>query len=90
MLVRILNQHEFRRLQAGLPLYRHRHCLAAFSVGVSAFYYMPRQPQRGGQIALNILVYNLIVGIVPLLLLLCSIRNSLTCSSAAAICNPMR
>jgi len=37
---------------------------------MSAFYFMPRYPERGGQIALNILVYNFVAGWIPLLALL--------------------
>ena len=70
LLVRILNQHDFGVYKQVFLFIGTATNFAAFSVGVSAFYYMPRQPQRGGQIALNILVYNLIAGLVPLLLLL--------------------
>ena len=65
LLVRILNQHEYGVYKQVFLFIGTATSLAAFSVGVSAFYYMPRQPQRGGQIALNILVYNFIVGLVP-------------------------
>jgi O-antigen/teichoic acid export membrane protein len=70
LLVRILSQHEFGVYKQVFLFTGTATNFAAFSVGVSAFYYMPRQPQRGGQIALNILVYNFIVGLVPLLLLI--------------------
>ncbi len=70
ILVRVLNQHNFGVYKQVFLFIGTTTAFAAFSVGVSAFYYMPRQPHRGGQIALNILVYNLIAGIVPLLLLL--------------------
>ena len=69
LLVRILSQHEFGVYKQVFLFTGTATNFAAFSVGVSAFYYMPRQPQRGGQIALNILVYNLIVGLIPLALL---------------------
>ena len=69
LLVRILNQHEFGVYKQIFLFLGTATTFASFSVGVSAFYYMPRQPQRGGQIALNILLYNVIVGLVPLLLL---------------------
>ena len=70
ILVRILNQHEYGVYKQVFLFVGTTTSLAAFSVGVSAFYYMPREPQRGGQIALNILVYNVIVGLIPLLLLI--------------------
>ncbi|MFZ0707251.1 MAG: oligosaccharide flippase family protein [Candidatus Korobacteraceae bacterium] len=70
LLVRILSQHDFGVYKQVFLFLGTTTSFAAFSVGVSAFYYMPRQPQRGGQIVLNIFVYNLIAGLVPLLLLL--------------------
>jgi O-antigen/teichoic acid export membrane protein len=70
ILVRILNQHEFGVYKQVFLFVGTTTNFAAFSVGVSAFYFMPRQPERGGQIALNILVYNTIVGVIPLLLLI--------------------
>ena len=90
MLVRILNQHDFGVYKQVFLFIGTTTNFAAFSVGVSAFYYMPRQPQRGGQIALNILVYNLIAGLIPLLRPAVLSASSLTCSFAAAIWNPMR
>lgn len=70
LLVRILNQGEYGVYKQVFLFTGTATNLAAFSVGVSAFYYMPREPQRGGQIALNILVYNLLVGLIPLCTLL--------------------
>src|SRR6185312_13344143 len=70
LLVRILNQHDFGVYKQVFLFIGTATSFAAFSVGVSAFYFMPRHPQRGGQIALNILVYNIIAGFLPLLLLL--------------------
>ncbi len=70
LLVRILSQHDFGVYKQVFLFIGTTTSFAAFSVAVSAFYYMPRQPERGGQIALNILVYNLIAGLFPLLLLL--------------------
>lgn len=43
--------------------------VATFGVGMTAFYFIPRFPERGGQIALNILVYNFIAGWIPLVAL---------------------
>lgn len=70
ILVRYLNQHEYGVYKQVFLFTGTATNVAAFSVGVSAFYYMPRQPQRGGQIALNILVYNLVVGLLPFCVLL--------------------
>jgi len=70
VLVRILSQHDFGVYKQVFLFVGTTSSFAAFSVGVSALYYMPRQPKRGGQIALNIFVYNVIAGLFPLLLLL--------------------
>ena len=69
ILVRILSQQEYGVYKQVFLFTGTATNFAAFSVGVSAFYFMPRQPQRGGQIALNILVYNVAVGLIPLLAL---------------------
>jgi O-antigen/teichoic acid export membrane protein len=69
LLVRILSQQEYGVYKQVFLFTGTATNFAAFSVGVSAFYFMPRQPQRGGQIALNILVYNVAVGLIPLLAL---------------------
>ncbi len=70
LLVRILSQHEYGVYKQVFLFVGTATNLAAFSVAVSAFYYMPRHPERGGQIVLNILLYNLAAGLIPLLLLL--------------------
>jgi len=70
LLVRMLSQHDYGVYKQAFLFSATAANLATFGVGLSAFYYMPRQPQRGGQIALNILVYNAMAGLVPLLVLL--------------------
>ncbi len=69
VLVRILSQHQYGVYKQVYLFSGTATNFASFSVAVSAFYFMPRQPQRGGQIALNIIVYNLFVGLIPLLVL---------------------
>jgi O-antigen/teichoic acid export membrane protein len=69
LLVRILSQHEFGVYKQVFLFAGTATNFASFSVAVSAFYFMPRMPERGGQIALNIIVYNLVVGLIPLLVL---------------------
>src|SRR5262249_16983388 len=44
--------------------------LSTLGVGLSASYYIPRYPERGAQIALNILIYNFIAGCIPLFILI--------------------
>ena len=70
LLVRMLTQHEYGVYKQAFLFSATAVNLATFGVGLSAFYYMPRQPQRGGQIALNILLYNVLAGFVPLLVLI--------------------
>jgi O-antigen/teichoic acid export membrane protein len=70
VLVRMLSQHEYGVYKQAFLFSATAVSLATFGVGVSAFYYMPRQPQRGGQIALNILLYNAFAGLLPLLVLI--------------------
>jgi O-antigen/teichoic acid export membrane protein len=69
LLVRLLSQSDYGVYKQVFLFAGTTVGLATFGVGVSAFYYMPRHPERGGQIALNILVYNAIAGLIPLLVL---------------------
>lgn len=68
LLVRILSQSEYGLYKQAFLVVGTANALASLGVGVSAFYYMPRQPERGGQVALNILIYNLFAGSIPLAL----------------------
>jgi len=68
LLVRLMPQTEYGVLKEALLFVSTAASVAMFGVGMSAFYYMPRHPERGGQIALNILVYNFIVGWIPLII----------------------
>jgi O-antigen/teichoic acid export membrane protein len=67
LLVRILSLQQYGVYKQAFLVSATATNLATFGVGLSAFYYMPRMPQRGGQIALNILIYNSIAGLIPLL-----------------------
>jgi O-antigen/teichoic acid export membrane protein len=68
LLVRLLPQTEYGVLKEALLFVTTAASVAMFGVGTSAYYYMPRHPERGGQVALNILIYNFIVGWIPLLI----------------------
>ncbi len=68
LLVRLLPQTEYGVLKEAFLFVSTVAGVAMFGVGMSAYYYMPRHPERGGQIALNILVYNFIAGWIPLLI----------------------
>jgi O-antigen/teichoic acid export membrane protein len=68
LLVRLMPQTEYGVLKEALLFVSTAASVAMFGVSMSAFYYMPRNPERGGQIALNILVYNFIAGWIPFLI----------------------
>jgi len=68
LLVRLMSQTEYGVLKEALLFIGTVASVAMFGVGMSAYYYMPRHPERGGQIALNILVYNFVVGWIPFIL----------------------
>jgi O-antigen/teichoic acid export membrane protein len=67
LLVRLLPQTEYGIFKQAFLFITTATGVAMFGVGMSAYYFIPRYPERGGQIALNILVYNFIAGWVPLL-----------------------
>lgn len=70
LLVRLMAQTEYGIFKEAFLFVSTATNVATFGVGMSAFYFMPRHPERGGQIALNILVYNFVAGWIPLLVLL--------------------
>jgi O-antigen/teichoic acid export membrane protein len=67
LLVRLMPQTEFGIFKQAFLFVSTTTSIATFGVGMSAYYFMPRHPERGGQIALNILVYNFIAGWIPLI-----------------------
>ena len=67
LLVRIMAQTEYGVFKEAFLFVSTATNVATFGVGMSAFYFMPRHPERGGQIALNILVYNFVAGWIPLI-----------------------
>jgi len=69
LLVRLLSQTEYGVFKQAFLFTGTVTNIAAMGLGMSAFYFMPRHPDRGGQIALNILLYNVVVGWVPLVVL---------------------
>jgi O-antigen/teichoic acid export membrane protein len=70
LLVRLMAQTEYGVFKEAFLFVSTATNIATFGVGMSAFYFMPRNPERGGQIALNILVYNFVAGWIPLAVLL--------------------
>ena len=70
LLVRVMSQRDFGVYKQAFLFAMTATNMANLGVGVSAFYYMPRHPERGAQIALNILIYNAVAGLIPLLVLL--------------------
>ena len=69
LLVRVMSQTEYGVMKQAFLFTGTANSIAAMGLGMSAFYFMPRHPDRGGQIALNILLYSLVVGWVPLVVL---------------------
>ncbi|HEY5175242.1 MAG TPA: oligosaccharide flippase family protein [Terriglobales bacterium] len=69
LLVRLMAQAEYGVYKEAFLFVGTATNVATFGVGMSAFYFMPRYPERGGQIALNILVYNFLAGWIPLIIL---------------------
>src|SRR5208282_6117059 len=69
LLVRLMAQTEYGVYKEAFLFAGTATSMATFGVGMSAFYFMPRFPERGGQIALNILVYNFVAGWIPLIVL---------------------
>ncbi len=67
LLVRLMPQTEYGIFKQAFLFVSTTSSIAMFGVGMSAYYFMPRLPERGGQIALNILVYNFIAGWIPLI-----------------------
>ena len=67
MLVRVLAQSQYGLYKQAFLVVATAQSIANLGVGLSAFYYLPRHPEKGGQIALNILIYNFFAGLVPLL-----------------------
>src|ERR1035441_1591855 len=70
LLVRLISQVEYGVFKQAFLFTGTATNIAAMGLGMSAFYFMPRHPERGGQIAFNILIYNLVAGWVPLVVLL--------------------
>ncbi len=69
LLVRLMSQAEYGVFKQAFLFTGTATNVANLGVGMSAFYFMPRHPERGGQIALNILLYNMVAGWVPLIVL---------------------
>ena len=69
LLVRLMARTEYGVYKEAFLFVGTATNVATFGVGMSAFYFMPRNPERGGQVALNILIYNFIAGWIPLIAL---------------------
>jgi O-antigen/teichoic acid export membrane protein len=66
LLVRLMSQTEYGVFKQAFLFTSTATNVAAMGLGMSAYYFMPRHPDRGGQIALNILIYNAVAGWIPL------------------------
>ncbi len=66
-MVRLMSQAEYGVFKQAVLFTGTATNVANLGVGMSAFYFIPRHPERGGQVAFNILLYNLVAGWVPLI-----------------------
>src|SRR5664279_5761746 len=57
LLVRLMSQGEYGVVKQAFLFTGTATNIAAMGLGMSAFYFIPRHPDRGGQVALNILLY---------------------------------
>ncbi len=69
LLVRLMSQTEYGVFKQAFLFTGTATNIAAMGLGMSAYYFMPRHPDKGGQIAFNILLYNLIAGWIPFVVL---------------------
>jgi O-antigen/teichoic acid export membrane protein len=69
LLVRLMSQTEYGVFKQAFLFTGTATNIAAMGLGMSAYYFMPRHPEQGGQIALNILLYNLFAGWIPFVVL---------------------
>ena len=70
LLVRFMSQNEYGIYKQVFLFVGTTVAMSNLGVGNSVFYFLPRFPGRGGQIVFNIILYNLLIGGVPLLILL--------------------
>lgn len=68
VLVRLLSQTQYGIFKQAFVVVGSAVRLLGFGVALSAFYYLPRQPERHPQIVLNIVLYNLGMGGFALLI----------------------
>jgi O-antigen/teichoic acid export membrane protein len=69
LLVRRLDQHEFGLYKQVFLVVSTAVALLPLGFAMSAFYFLPREPERGPHVALNILIFNATVGAAACLLL---------------------
>jgi O-antigen/teichoic acid export membrane protein len=61
LMVRLMSQQEFGLYKQAF-MFIATAAIASMGVSQSAFYFIPRYPERGGQIALNIMIYHVLAG----------------------------
>lgn len=69
VLVRVMNQAEYGLYKQAFLIVVTASSLLSFGVGISAFYFLPREKERRPQIALNIVTFNAAMGLGALLVL---------------------
>ena len=69
-LARVMSQTEYGVYKQVFLFAGTAVAMSALGVGTSAFYFLPRRPDKSRAIVLNIMLYNSIVGAIPLIVLL--------------------
>jgi O-antigen/teichoic acid export membrane protein len=69
-LARVMSQTEYGIYKQVFLFVGTAVSMSALGVGTSAFYFLPRRPSEGGAIVLNVVLYNLLTGAIPLVLIL--------------------
>ncbi len=70
VLVRVLDQDHYGVYRQAFVVVTTAYSMLSMGVGMSAFYYLPRLAEGRARVVLNILIFHLAAGIVPLVLLL--------------------
>jgi O-antigen/teichoic acid export membrane protein len=70
VLVRVFNQSQYGVYRQAFAVITTACAMLSMGVGISAFYYLPRVTAQRASVVLNVLVFNLAIGVVPLSVLL--------------------
>lgn len=65
LLVRIFSQRDYGIFKQAFVIVGTIYAIMSMGVGISAFYFLPRKNEGRSQIALNIVLFNTLAGVVP-------------------------